>query len=145
MGVEWMFEVEADASEEHGYLIHLGLKGAETAGRLTDLIVPCRSLQEFQEEIDKLLLKLKDLPRQVGQRLESLYLKDEAESKIAPEELWKRMETFDTEAEMAQFFNSFAERQRQEIAEYIFTHVNMFKGRGPVFSEHYDSTTHLLE
>jgi hypothetical protein len=50
-----------------------------------------------------------------------------------------------SENEMFAHFNGFSSSDRQIIAEYILTHVSMFKGRGPVFSEHYDSVSHLLE
>lgn len=144
MGTKWILEVEPDANKEDAYVIRLGVKRAE-ANQFADLIRPCRSLQEFQEEMEKLLRELNELPAKARERIESLNFEGATGSKMVPEKVWKEMAAFATEAEMVQFFNSFAEPQRQQIAEYIFSHVNMFKGRGPVFSEHYDSVTHLLD
>lgn len=143
MGTQWILEVEADANNKNSCLIRLGVKGAQT-NELVDLIAPCRSSEEFQKEIERLLNELSQLPQEVQKKMESLNLKGATEEKMAPEKAWKEMEAFATEAEMVQFFNSFTEGQRQLIADYIFSHVNMFKGRGMVFSEHYDSASHLL-
>lgn len=62
-----------------------------------------------------------------------------------PGKIWKEMEALSTDDEMFKYFNGFSPSDREIIAEYVLTRVNMFKGRGPVFSEHYDSSTHRLE
>jgi len=62
-----------------------------------------------------------------------------------PEKVWKEMESLGSEEQMFEYFNAFSEAERQQIAEYIFSHANMFKGRGPVFSERYDTSSHMLE
>ena len=143
MGRTWILEVEADASNRDGCLIRLGVEGMET-NRLVDLIAPCRSAEEFQKEIEKLVDELNQLPQKAREKMASLNITDDAEEELAPGKIWKEMEALATEAEMTKFFNAFSENQRQQIAEYVFSHVNMFKGRGPIFSEHYDSASHLL-
>ena len=62
-----------------------------------------------------------------------------------PESVWKRMQTCPSPEEMFEYFNAFDENARDQIADYILGHANMFKGWGPVFAEHYDRDSHRLE
>jgi hypothetical protein len=140
---EWILEVEAESDKRDSYVIRLGIKDAQSNQTLR-LIAACSSIEQLQREIDGIKAELDRLPAEARQRLHSSAT-GTREQKPPPETVWKKMEAFSSETEMFAYYNALDEAQRSDVAEYIFTHVNMFKGRGPIFSEHYDSVSHLLE
>ena len=143
MGREWIMEIEADSDKRDSYVIRLEVK--ETGSDQTvRLIAACSSIEQLQKEIEGIKDELDRLPEEARQRVSSLTTGGK-EQKTPPEIIWKSMEAFSSETEMFAYYNGLDEAQRSDVAEYIFTHVNMFKGKGPIFSEHYDSVSHLLE
>ncbi len=62
-----------------------------------------------------------------------------------PALIWKRIEALTSEEEVINFFNSLPLEVRQSVARYIMAHVNMFKGKGVIFSQYFNYTTSLLE
>lgn len=141
---KWVLRVDARPSATSPYGINLGLQESES-DKSIHLIGPCETLDDFQKEIAHLILELNELSRQAKQKLESFDRRSGAQQTVDAAQLWKQLEACGTDHEMFELFNSYGPVQRQEVAEYVFTHVNMFKGRGPVFSEHYDAASRLLE
>jgi len=106
-------------------------------------VASCRSLDELRGEIARIKVELDGFLEDAVKKLGTC--EGGAAGMDDPAEVWKEMERMQSEQEMFNYFNGFSASDRQIIAEYILTHVNMFKGRGPVFSEHYDAATHRLE
>ena len=61
-----------------------------------------------------------------------------------PVENWHRLEALETEADFFRAFNKLNEDKRREIADYVLTKENIFKGRASVFSLHFDEDTGAL-
>lgn len=118
--------------------VHVG-----AAGEKGTIVASCRSVDELREEIARIKVELDAFLEDALQKLAGL--EGGGSGVDDPERVWKEMEAMPTEREMFSLFNAFSAADRRVIAEYILTHVNMFKGRGPVFSEHYDAESHLLE
>jgi hypothetical protein len=110
-----------------------------------DVVATCRSLDEFRDEIARMKAELDGVLETARQKMETLQKEGAGSRAGDPAKIWQEMELTLTEKDMFALFNGYSSSDRQIIAEYILTHVNMFKGRGPLFSEHYDSATHLLE
>lgn len=138
---DWILEVQPEPDVL--CVLRVAVPGEASAGGGA-LLASCRSLDELREEIARMkveldgvlesaLRKLADSEKGGGSRVDD------------PARVWKEMESMPGDREMFDHFNGFSVSDRQIIAEYILTHVSMFKGRGPVFSEHYDSDRHLLE
>jgi len=144
MAGKWILRVEGEPAKPGSYSVHLGWEDPQS-GQSVELLAPCNSIDSFRQEIDRLTAELQQLFEEARNRVKSLAHAGSSVPKESPDIIWKQMQGFSTEAEMFAFFNSFDEPQRQQVAEYIFSSVNMFKGRGPIFSEHYDSTSHFLE
>lgn len=141
---KWILKVEGEPDKPGAYSIHLGWEDSK-AGQFVQLIPPCKSVEAFQQDLERLMGELQQLGAEVRSKVESLARTRTKMAELNPATVWKEMESIATEAEMFRYFNDLDEPQRQRLAEYIFSNVNMFKGRGPVFSEHYDSTSHILE
>jgi hypothetical protein len=144
MSRDWVLEMKADGSNPSITVLELGLKDARSGG-VFSFVPPCRSLEEFQNEINRAKVELDGMLADAQQRLESGLEGSVSGQGVVPEEAWKKMESMPSEEEMFGYFNSLSMSDREIVADYIFSHANMFKGRGPIFSQHYDSSSHLLD
>jgi hypothetical protein len=138
---EWILEVQTGLDAV--CTTRLKVRGGQSKEG-EDVVVSCRSLEEFRQEIARMKAELDEVLEGAQQKVEAL--RDGGGSKAGdPAKIWKEMELLATDDEMFKYFNGFSFSDREIVAEYVLTHVNMFKGRGPVFSEHYDSSTHYLD
>jgi hypothetical protein len=146
MSKKWKLDVQPNVPVQGSYTIDLGLV-CDPNGNRIDRVTSCTSLATFKAELTALKAELDQLiveAEMIVKGLESA-LGQPAGMGFSTAEVWKNMEVAASEEEMASYFNSFDDRRRQEIAEFIFTHASMFKGRGPVFAELYNRMTHTLD
>lgn len=143
MSTNWMVEVKQEGTGSEAYLIYLRSADLQT-GRVVDVIAPCRSVAEFTAAIQQLKADLDQFVEEARAKWEPMQGQG-IEQRVPPAEAWQKMEASVSEEQMFEYFNSLVDADRQEIAAYVFSQVNMFKGRGPVFSEHYDAVSHMLE
>ena len=61
------------------------------------------------------------------------------------EEIWQVLEECASIEEMREFFNALTLRKRQEVADFVLTQLNIFKGAASTFSQHYNEGEYLLE
>jgi hypothetical protein len=146
MSRKWRLDVQPNVPSQGGYTIALGLVGDPNGNRI-DRVAAGTSLATFKAELTALKAELDQLLVEAEMTVKGLEsdLDQQAGREVSAAEVWQHMEVAITEEEMASYFNSFDDRKRQEIAEFIFTHASMFKGRGPVFAERYDRMTHTLD
>ena len=144
MSKKWLLRLEDNTNSKESLELRLVLQETKS-DKFIHLAGPCETFDDFHKEISHLIDELNQVSAEAREKAKSLEQQGGAGQKIDVGSTWKQMEACGTEAEMFELFNSYDEEQRQEVAEYVLTQVNMFKGRGPVFSEHYDSATHLLE
>ncbi len=142
MARDWILDVQPGLDAV--CTVRLRLQG-DVRGEGDDVVASCRSLDEFRDEINRMKAELDGVLDSARQKMETLQKEGAGSRAGDPAKIWEEMESAPGEREMFALFNGFSSSDRQIIAEYVLTHVNMFKGRGPVFSEHYDSVTHLLE
>jgi hypothetical protein len=144
MSRNWVLDVQPDPSNPPSIVLHLGMEDSRS-GNVTELLPPCRSIDELRSGIDEVKGELDNLLAEAQRRFELVRKGVAGFEGPVPEKVWKEMESMGLQEQMFEYFNSFSEAERQQIAEYIFSHANMFKGRGPVFSEHYDTSSYTLE
>lgn len=140
MARDWDLEIGSEGARERG-TVRLWLKGQPKGDKL-EVISACASLEAFQGEINRLKDELDGFLDRAREEFSST---SAAVQVIDPAQAWKEMETFADEREMFHYFNELSEPDRERVADYVLTQVSMFKGRGPVFSEHYDAATHRLD
>ncbi len=139
---EWSLEVEPESSGSKSFVFRVGLWNAAVKQTL-NVTPSCKSLEELQQEISRIKAELDDLQEQASEKLQTM-LNGESAGGCDPKEAWRKMESCASDEEMFAYFNAFSVPDRQKIAEYILSSVSMFKGRGPVFSENYDASSHIL-
>jgi hypothetical protein len=144
MSRNWVVDIEPETSQGGSFVIRLGIKDPRT-GKVLPLASTGGSIAELQKEVSAMKAELDRLIEEASQKIASLGKSGYGSSKAAPEQIWKEMESLATDDEMVRYFNDLGEMDRERVAEYVFSHVNMFKGRGPVFSERYDASSHILE
>ena len=62
-----------------------------------------------------------------------------------PEEIWQALEESGTIEDMREIYNALSLKMRQEVADFVLTQLNIFKGAASVFSQHYNELEYLLE
>jgi hypothetical protein len=144
MSRDWVLDVQPDPSDLPSIVLNLGMKDS-LSGKVTELLPPCRTIDELRSGIDEVKGELDNLLSEAQRKFELVRKGVAGCEGPVPEKIWKEMESMGSQEQMFEYFNSFSEAERQQIAEYIFSHANMFKGRGPVFSEHYDTSSYTLE
>ena len=144
MSRNWVLEVTAEASQQGADVFRLGIKDPQT-GKVISVASSGGSLAELQKEISTMKAELDGLLEEASRKIDGQAKGSAGALKVAPEKIWKQMESLGTDDEMVDYFNALDESERERIAEYIFSNVNMFKGRGPVFSQRYDASSHILE
>ena len=141
MSRDWVLEVEPDVSQGGGCVARLGLKDPQS-GKVIQIASSRGPIEELRKEISILKGELDSLLEDASRKMDGL---GKGTLEADPEQAWKKMQSFAADNEMIEYFNAFNESERARIAEYIFSNVSMFKGRGPVFSERYDAASHTLE
>ena len=144
MSREWVIEVNAEPSDPREIVFHLGVRETVT-GKMILVTPTCRSMEDLSREVKAMKAELDKVLEEAQGKLEADRSQGAGADELVPDKVWKEMELTASKEEMFDYFNSYGEAERQRIAEYIFSHANMFKGRGPVFSEHYDHSSHMLE
>jgi hypothetical protein len=113
------------------------------------LLAPeCEGIEQLERAIGQLKGKL-DVVLEEGR---TLFRKHQAEREASlqpapetPQEIWKAMERVGSLDGMGEQFNRLPLEKRQEVADFIFTNVNIFKGAGSLFSQHFNEEACLVE
>lgn len=118
--------------------------GAHASG---DVLLRCGSMEELERAVQALKGDLDAVLAQAKEALAKRLARSEQdkEKNMSPSDIWRQMEQAPTEEAMFACFNALSESKRLEVAEWVLTHVSMFKGRGPVFAEHYNIVSHTLD
>ncbi len=118
--------------------------GAHASGHV---LLQCGSMEELERAVLALKGDLDEVLAQAKEALEKRRTRSDQdkEKTMSPSDIWRQMEQAPTEEAMFACFNALSEPKRLEVAEWVLTHVSMFKGRGPVFAEHYNIVSHTLD
>lgn len=142
MAGNWELDIRP-AGADGNCTMRVLVKGAMEAGAV-EVISACRSLDELKAEISRMKENLDGLVEMAQRKLLAIQSGGLEPGPVDPAQAWKKMEGLAADREMFDYFNALVSEDRERIADYVLTQVSMFKGRGPVFSEHYDASTHLL-
>lgn len=143
----WLIVTEKAENRTESAEHTIRLEIAEANGNMGTVIIgKCTSLDEFTRHIASIKDELDQLASEAEARWNELRFPAESEvAQLGPDEIWSELEAAGSEQDMFDTFNSLNEVLRAGVAEYVFTHVSMFKGKGPLFAEHYNAESHALE
>lgn len=116
---------------------------------LVSLTPPCSTLEEMEQAVEDLKARLDILLTEARGILAPSQKPDAMEQESvepeSPEELWHAMARCKTLEAMQRLFNPKDPELRREVADLVFSRVNVFKGPGALFSQHYNDEKGLLE
>ena len=116
---------------------------------LISLTQTCSTLEEFEQEVRHLKDTMDELIEKARSKVQQ-FQSEAAQPTVdvpyqTPQEFWTVMEACESFEEMREIFNNLGLHERQEVADYIFTGVNIFQGAASTFSQHYNEKESLLE
>jgi hypothetical protein len=130
--------------------VRLVIKAYPSDGQgFISLTPECESLDEFEGAVEE-LRRLLDMHMEEA-REAFLSTQDETISGVkavgfqSPEEIWQALEERGTIEDMRELYNALSLNRRQEVADFVLTQLNIFKGAASVFSQHYNEAEYLLE
>jgi len=108
----------------------------------------CEGIEQLERAVSHLKGKL-DILLEEGR---ALFRKHQTEREVSlqpipktPQEIWKVMERAGSLDGMREHFNPLPFETRKEVANFIFTNVNIFKGAASLFSQHFNEEACLVE
>lgn len=108
----------------------------------------CEGIEQLEHAISHLKGKV-DILLEEGR---ALFRKHQTEMEVTlqpipktPQEIWKEMERAGSLDGMREHFNPLPLEKRKELADFIFTNVNIFKGAASLFSQHFNEEACLVE
>lgn len=115
-------------------------------GDLVALTEACTSAELLEVQVEELYQALRGLLLEARALFAACTHQEPAPPLVpeSPEELWELMEGKQDLEEMRRIFNGLEEDRRRQLADYIFGHVNVFKGAGALFAQHYEEQSGLL-
>ena len=101
-----------------------------------------QAVQELKESIDSLMQRARETFQQcqtvVGEGASAM-------GSQSAKEIWQFLEECESTEEMREIFNGLELPKRQEVADFVLTQLNIFKGAASIFSQHYNEGECLLE
>ena len=116
---------------------------------LISLTSDCETLEEFEQAVRKLKEGMDTLMQKARETFQQ-YQTVEGEGARAmgsqsAKEIWQSLEECDAIEEMREIFNGLGLQKRQEVADFVLTQLNIFKGAASIFSQNYNEGECLLE
>ena len=109
----------------------------------------CERIAVFEQAVAELRKRMDDIllsAREIFQQYQPQVKGEEAVTEFhKAEEIWQALEECASIDEMRELFNTLSRSKRQEVANFIFTQLNIFKGAASTFSQHYDEEEYLLD
>ena len=126
--------VRAYPSDEKGY---------------TSLTPECDTMEGFEQAVDELKKMMNSALERARETFQQYQAQAKGEKAVSdfhnPEEIWQALEECSSLEEMREIFNGLSESKRQEVADFVLTQLNIFKGAASTFSQHYNEAEYLLE
>jgi hypothetical protein len=142
--VEWVLEAKP-AQDGQPEIVDFELALREKAFDQRVSVIRMRSgIDAFVAALTTLKSRLSEIEVEAREQFEQLIDADRSRN-LGPGELWEQLAASASEKAMFELFNGFGEQTREAVAEYVFTRVSMFSGKGPLFAEHYNAANRILE
>ena len=109
----------------------------------------CETMEGFEKAVGNLKKSMDSILESAKTSFRQHQAKAEDETAVtdfhSSEEIWQALEECSSIEEMRVRFNALSLRKRQEVADFVLTQLNIFKGAASIFSQHYNEEEYLLE
>lgn len=112
------------------------------------LVPESEGIEQLERAITHLKGKLDTLLKEGAALLRKHQVEREAALKPiprTPRDIWKAMEGAGDLNGMREHFNQLPFEKRKEVADFIFSNVNIFRGAASLFSQHFNEESCLVE
>ena len=109
----------------------------------------CDTLEGFEQAVDELKKRMNSALERARETFQQYQAQAKGEKAVSDyhtaEEIWQALEECSSLEEMRELFNGLSLSKRQEVADFVLTQLNIFKGAASTFSQHYNELEFLLE
>ena len=109
----------------------------------------CETLEEFEQAVRELKEGMDTLMQRARETFQQYQNEERGGARAmgsqSAMEIWQFLEECDSVEEMREIFNGLGLQKRQEVADFVLTQLNIFKGAASIFSQHYNEAEYLLE
>ena len=107
----------------------------------------CETMEEFEKALAHLKKSMDSILDSVRKTFKEHQARDETavDDFYTAAEIWHALEECSSIEEMRVRFNELSLRKRQQVADFVLTQLNIFKGAASIFSQHYNEQEYLLE
>jgi hypothetical protein len=142
--------IEQEEGELGPVRLKLVVKGYPSDSRgYVSLTPDCETIEEFDKAVGNLKKSMENILERAKTTLQEYQTQVEGETGVADshnsEEIWQTLEECSSIEEMRAYFNGLSLKKRQEVADFVFTQLNIFKGAASIFSQHFNEVECLLE
>ncbi|UCG12065.1 MAG: hypothetical protein JSU72_16385 [Deltaproteobacteria bacterium] len=142
--------VHEDEGESAPPCVRLAARAYPSDARgFVSLTRECDSIESFEqavsalkESMDVILQRAREAFEQHRSQVEDQGPGEELQSVKG---IWEALEQCTSVERMQAIFNPLDLAKRQEVADYVFTELNIFKGAASSFSQHYNEEEYILE
>ena len=109
----------------------------------------CDTMEGFEQAVDELKKRMDSALERARETFQQSPDQAKGEKAVSDfhnaEEIWQALEESSSLEEMRELFNGLSLSKRQEVADFVLTQLNIFKGAASTFSQHYNELEFLLE
>lgn len=109
----------------------------------------CNTMEGFEQAVAELKKRMDSTLERARETFQQYQARAKGEKAVSdfhsPEEIWQALEECSSIEGMRELFNGLSIRKRQEVADFVLTQLNIFKGAASMFSQHYNELDYLLE
>ena len=121
---------------------------SDTKG-FVSLTPDCETLEVFEQAVAELRKTIDNLLERARETFRQYQVQVDGEKAItvpqSAEEIWENLKECSSIEDMRELFNTHTMHKRQEVADFVLTQLNIFKGAASTFSQHYNEEECLLE
>jgi len=109
----------------------------------------CETMEGFEKAVGNLKKSMDSILESAKTAFQRYQAEIKGETAVTDfhnsEEIWQALEECSSIEEMRVRFNALSLRKRQEVADFVLTQLNIFKGAASIFSQHYNEQDYQLE
>ncbi len=145
-----IFELITQPGKEEGKKteVRLGIRVKLSSFETTCFVTQsCQSYRALESEVQGIRQNLEDALKEARHVFEGSSRKDKLGLRpdMKAGEIWSILSMILDEGDFIHAFNALEEGKRQEVAEHVLAHCNVFSGKAAVFSSRYDEKSALME
>jgi len=142
--LEWVLEVQSPDNGISGTAEFLLTLREKESGRAIEVIEARSDFDGFVAALGEIKSRLAEVETEARSRFDQVF-SNHAATPVGPEELWRQLAASPSDQAMFESFNALFATSRAAVAEHVFSRVSMFSGKGPIFAEHYNAVSQILE